>query len=70
MVVKMKKFKRQNVRAMLLFISLLLFPVIQWYFSPFLIIMGATEGIINGSFIVFGAMIIIGFFLVEELVAM
>lgn len=62
MVVKMKKFKRQNVRAMLLFISLLLFPVIQWYFSPFLIIMGATEGIINGSFIVFGAMIIIGFF--------
>lgn len=47
---------------MLLFISFLLFPVIQWYFSPYLIIYSATEGIINGSFIVFLCFIVIGFF--------
>lgn len=54
--------KKQNVRSLLLFISLLLFPVIQWYFSPFLIIVSAMQGIINGSFIVFIALIVVGFF--------
>ena len=59
---KTKWLNRQNIRSMTIFISFLLFPIIQWYFSPFLIIMGALEGIINGSFIVFMVMIVIGFF--------
>lgn len=50
--------KRQKTRKALLFLSLLLFPVTIYYFSPYLIITGALEGIINGSFIVFAAMLI------------
>lgn len=46
--------KRQKIRALLLMISLLLFPLTLYYFSPALIIMGALEGIITGSFITFG----------------
>lgn len=56
------KLKKQNVRSLLIFTSFLLFPITQWYFSPFLILYGATEGIINGSFLVFSIMILIGFF--------
>jgi len=33
-----------------------LFPFIYYYFSPYLIIMGATEGIIAGSFIAFAVL--------------
>lgn len=44
---------RQNVRTTLLLISLFLFPVTIYFFSPVLIIQGASEGIIVGSFIVF-----------------
>lgn len=50
--------KRQNVRKLTLISALLLFPIIIWYFSPYIIIMGAFQGIINGSFIVFLAMLI------------
>lgn len=50
--------KRQKLRKLLLLISLLLFPITIYYFSPYLIIMGAMEGIINGSFIVFALMLI------------
>ena len=50
--------KRQNVRKLILIISLLLFPVTIYYFSPAIIIMGALEGIINGSFCVFALMLI------------
>lgn len=39
-------------------ISLLLFPVTLYYLSPALIIMGAFEGIITGSFVAFAAMLI------------
>lgn len=48
--------KRQGVRNGLIFISFLLFPITIYYFSPALIIQGASEGIIAGSFIVFGLM--------------
>ena len=41
----------------------LLFPIIYYYFSPYLIIVGASEGVINGSFIVFGSMFIVSLFL-------
>jgi len=50
--------KRQNFRKMLLIIAMLLFPIVIYYFSPQLIINGAMEGIITGSFIVFLAMLI------------
>ena len=49
--------KRQNVRKLLLIISMLLFPVTIWYMSPYLIIQGAMEGIVTGSFIVFAFML-------------
>ncbi len=48
--------KRQKIRKALLIISFLLFPVTIYYFSPYLIIQGASEGIITGSFVVFGMM--------------
>ncbi len=49
---------RQRIRTLLLIISLLLFPVTIYYFSPAVIIMAGMEGIINGSFIVFAAMLV------------
>lgn len=50
--------KRQNLRKLLLIISLLLFPITMWYMSPYLIIQGALEGIVSGSFIVFCCMLV------------
>lgn len=50
--------KRQKVRRLLLLISLLLFPITIYYLSPYLIIMGAMDGIINGSFIMFALMLV------------
>lgn len=49
---------RQNIRKLLLIISLLLFPITIWYMSPYLIIQGAMEGIITGSFVVFTCMLL------------
>lgn len=54
----MKKIK-PRVRNLLLIISLLLFPVTLYYFSPALIVNGAFNHIMNGSFIVFLAMLIL-----------
>ena len=45
---------RQRVRLALLILSLLLFPITMNYLSPYVIIYGASLGIINGSFIIFG----------------
>ena len=53
---------RQKIRQTLLLISFLLFPITIWYFSPYLIIQGAMEHIINGSFIVFALMLILSVF--------
>lgn len=53
---------RQRVRAALPIVSFLLFPIIMNYLSPYLIIAGAAEGIINGSFIIFGSMFISSLF--------
>ena len=44
---------RQKARKLILIISMLLFPVTIYYFSPAFIIMAGLEGVINGSFIVF-----------------
>lgn len=45
--------KRQNFRKLILISSMLLFPITIYYISPQLIILGAMDGIVNGSFIVF-----------------
>jgi polyferredoxin len=55
--------KRQNVRKLVLISSMLLFPITIYYFSPQLIILGALDGIMTGSFIVFLAMLISSIFL-------
>jgi ferredoxin-type protein NapH len=54
--------RRQRIRKALLFVSLLLFPATLYYFSPALILQGASEGIINASFIVFGLMFLASLF--------
>jgi ferredoxin-type protein NapH len=54
--------KRQNLRRLFLLISFLIFPITQYYFSPILIISGVSEGIINGSFIVFSFLFFISIF--------
>ena len=53
---------RQRVRKTILVISFLLFPITIWYFSPYLIIQAASEHIMNGSFIVFVAMLVLSMF--------
>ncbi len=53
---------RQRIRKTTLLISLLLFPITMWYFSPYIIINAAMEHVINGSFIVFVAMLIFSMF--------
>jgi ferredoxin-type protein NapH len=46
----------------MIIIALLLFPVVLNYLSPYIIIHGASEGIINGSLIVFAGMFISSLF--------
>ena len=53
---------RQRIRKALLLLSLLLFPITLYYFSPALIIQGAAAGVVNGSFIVFGLMFVSALF--------
>ncbi len=55
--------KRQIIRRALVLISFLLFPITIYYFSPYLIIMGASEGIASGSFIMFSSMLVLSLFL-------
>jgi polyferredoxin len=47
----------------LLFLSLLLFPITLYYFSPAMIIQGAAQGVIAGSFIAFALMFLSALFL-------
>jgi ferredoxin-type protein NapH len=51
-----KQGKRQRIRKALLLVSLLSFPVIINYLSPYVILDGAMNGVVNGSMIMFGAM--------------
>lgn len=48
--------RRQRIRKALLFVSLLAFPITVYYFSPAIILQAASEGVINGSLIVFAIM--------------
>jgi polyferredoxin len=62
-VAKIKQLPtRQRIRKALLFVSLLLFPVTLYYFSPIMIMGSASQGIINVSFIVFGLMFVSALF--------
>jgi ferredoxin-type protein NapH len=54
--------RRQRYRKALLYLSLLLFPATLYYFSPALILQSASEGVINGSMIVFGLMFLSALF--------
>ena len=54
--------RRQRIRQAILLLSLLLFPVTLYYFSPALIIQGAAAGIVNASAIVFGLMFLSALF--------
>lgn len=53
---------RQRVRQALIIFSFLLFPVIMNYLSPYVIIDGASQGIINGSFVSFALMLVSALF--------
>ncbi len=50
--------RRQAVRRTVLLLSFIAFPVTMNYFSPYLIIDGAFNGIVNGSLIVFASMFV------------
>jgi len=45
--------KRQNVRKLIGFIALLLFPATIFYMSPYLSVLGPASGVVNGSLIFF-----------------
>ena len=45
---------RQRVRKALILVSFLLFSVTMNYLSPYVILDGASQGIVNGSLVVFG----------------
>src|SRR5208283_4953503 len=53
-----KPSQRQRIRTTLSIIAVCLFPIVFYYMSPYLIIMGATEGIIAGD-----ALFFVGLFL-------
>jgi len=55
--------KRQRTRKALLLISLVLFPITIFYFSPYLIIESASQGIINASFVMFVSQFLLSLFL-------
>jgi ferredoxin-type protein NapH len=59
----MKQNRRQKTRKTVLLVMFVLFPITYYYFSPYLIIMGASEGVVAGSFITFSAMLIGSLFL-------
>ncbi len=54
--------KRQRTRRTLLLAMFLFFPIIMNYFSPYVIIDGASQGIVNGSLIVFALMFVSSLF--------
>lgn len=55
--------RRQRIRKAAILISFILFPIILNYFSPYVIIDAASQGIVNGSLIVFAAMFVSSLFL-------
>ena len=54
---------RQRTRKAMVLIMFALFPVIYYYMSPYLVIMGASEGVIAGDVIVFALLFVSSLFL-------
>jgi ferredoxin-type protein NapH len=54
---------RNKIRNVMILIMFALFPLIYYYFSPYLVLMGAAEGIVAGSLIVFGLLFVTSLFL-------
>jgi ferredoxin-type protein NapH len=54
---------RNKIRNVMILIMFALFPLIYYYFSPYLVLMGAAEGIVAGSLIVFGLLFVASLFL-------
>lgn len=54
--------KRQRLRYGLLILAFILFPITINYFSPYLSIMGPSQGIVNGSLIVFAGLFVLSLF--------
>lgn len=54
---------RQRIRKAIVLLLFLSFPIVMNYLSPYVIIDGAANGILNGSAILFGAMFISSLFL-------
>jgi ferredoxin-type protein NapH len=48
--------KRQKVRMVIAVAMVFLFPIVYYYLSPYLVIMGATEGILAGDAVVFAGL--------------
>ena len=59
----MKRATRQRVRKTILLASFALFPVTIFYFSPYLIVWGAFQGVVAGSAIAFSLQLISAIFL-------
>ena len=55
--------KRQKVRRAIVFIMFLLFPIVLNYLSPYVIIDGAMEGLVSGSMLLFGLLLVGSLFL-------
>ncbi len=55
--------RRQAIRRVLLLLSFIAFPVTMNYMSPYLIIDSGSQGIVNGSLIVFTSMFVGSLFL-------
>lgn len=54
---------RQRIRTALILMSFFLFPATFYYFSPALILQAAAQGVVNGSFIMFGLQFLSSLFL-------
>lgn len=56
------RFRRQNIRRLILFVSFLAFPVTLNFLSPYLIMQGAFEGVLAGSGMMFILLLLQAFF--------
>jgi ferredoxin-type protein NapH len=62
-MIKVKQLPtRQRIRKALVFVSFLLLPVTLYYFSPALVLGGASQGIVNGSLIAFALLFVSALF--------
>lgn len=57
-----KGFPRQKIRTIFLILSFILVPVTLFYISPIVIMMGASEGVVTGSFILFVLLFLLSLF--------